>query len=323
MKKKGILLVLLSITITVVIILLVGNFDRIADEKDKIIADEQQTNLYVPTEYEEPPLDSLTQAFIEEFTEKVRKDDRKAVAQMISYPLYQPYPLKHIQNAKELIKHYDRVFPHWHRQALDTSTISDWSGMGWRGVMFRNGDIWIDMFDNGVLVRSIHSDVHDNHLMTQDVEEARKREREMMGIDSPHLIPFAAYLSKDSTTLIHFKGDSIDKKCYATIYYNPAKIQKELQTSAKVQLECNHRVDGSCANDFYTAVLGDDTIDIWDMNCGGFDTMEEYAYGFHVKADTTSQAKNLLDTIGTKYNADVDMYGYFGMRPIYLQDIIQ
>jgi bifunctional DNase/RNase len=51
--------------------------------------------------------------------------------------------------------------------------------------------------------------------------------------------------------------------------------------------------------------------------------MEKYASGFHVKADTTSQEKNLLDTIGSMYNADMEMYGYFAMRPVYLSDIVE
>lgn len=63
-------------------------------------------------------------------------------------------------------------------------------------------------------------------------------------------------------------------------------------------------------------------IEIWDMSCGGFDDNEEYAYGFHVIADTTSQEKNLLDTIGTQYNSDVEIYGYYAMQPVYLQEIV-
>lgn len=273
-------------------------------------------------EYKQVPLDSLTEAFIHELSNNICRDNRKAVAQMIRYPLYQPYPLKNIRNATELLKHYDRVFPRSLRSKLDTSSLEDWSQVGWRGVMFDCGDIWIDRYDVGtVLVRAVNSNVVTNKLMQKEIEQAYEVDRKIIGLAS-HYIPHATYLTKDSTTLIHFAGDSIAKRFYAIIYHNQSKIDKDLHKNSRLQLECNYSVQGSCANDFYDAILGNDTIEIWDASCGNYDTTEEYAFGFHVKVDTTSQKKNLLDTIGSKYNADVEIYGYYAMQPVYLQDIV-
>jgi hypothetical protein len=277
---------------------------------------------YGEYEYVEPPLDSLTVAFIHELTKNVSHDNRRAVAQMISYPLTQPYPLKDIRNAAELLKHYDRVFPRSLREKLDTSSLEDWSQVGWRGVMFDCGDIWIDRYDvDRVLVRAVNSNIVTNKLMNKEIEQARELDRKIIGLAS-HYIPYATYLTKDSTTLIHFASDSIAERFYTIIYHNQSKIDRDLRKNSRLQLECNYSMQGSCANEFYDAILGNDTIELWNASCGNYDMMEKYAFGFHVKADTTSQEKNLLDTIGSMYNADVEMYGFFAMRPVYMLDIV-
>ncbi len=326
MKKKSILYLLLGITALLIICggCLTKCVKVHTETVGEIHSPEYETlPVYEPEEYVEPPIDSLSKVFIEDFTQAVRQNNRSAIAKMIAYPLYQPYPLQDIANEKEFIKHYNRIFPKSLLQRLDTSTIADWSQVGWRGIMFCNGHIWIDLFDSGVKIRTVNSDIDDNPQLYTDLENARQKERTLLGITDTHIIPFACYLSKDSTTFIHFTHDTVDGKSYTTIYYNSHQIDWNLQINSQMQLRCSHEIQGSCANDFYKASLDNDTIEIWDMNCGGFDDHEEYAYGFHVIADTTSQEKNLLDTIGTQYNSDLNEYGYFALRPMYLQEIIQ
>lgn len=325
MKKKSILYLLLGITASLIICgaCLTKCVKVRTETVGEIHSPEYETlQLYEHEEYIEPPIDSLSKVFIEDFTQAVRQNNRSAIAKMIAYPLSQPYPLQDIANEKEFIKHYNRIFPKSLLQRLDTSTMDDWSQVGWRGIMFCNGHIWIDLFDSGVKIRTVNSDIDDNPQLYTDLENARQKERTLLGITDTHIIPFACYLSKDSTTLIHFTHDTVDGESYTTIYYNSHQIDWKLQANSQFKLRCSHEIQGSCANDFYKATLNNDTIEIWDMNCGGFDDHEEYAYGFHVIADTTSQEKNLLDTIGMRYNSDLNEYGSFALRPIYLQEIV-
>ena len=325
MKKKSILYLLLGIT--ALLIICGGCLTKCVKVRTETVGEihfpEYETlQLYEHEEYIEPPIDSLSKVFIEDFTQAVRQNNRSAIAKMITYPLSQPYPLQDIANEKEFIKHYNRIFPKSLLQRLDTSTMDDWSQVGWRGIMFCNGHIWIDLFDSGVKIRTVNSDIDDNPQLYTDLENARQKERTLLGITDTHIIPFACYLSKDSTTLIHFTHDTVDGESYTTIYYNSHQIDWKLQANSQLKLRCSHEIQGSCANDFYKATLDNDTIEIWDMNCGGFDDHEEYAYGFHVIADTTSQEKNLLDTIGTQYNSDLNEYGYFALQPMYLQETV-
>ncbi len=326
MKKKSILFLLIGITALVIVC--VGCLTKCAklrtETAGEIHSPEYATpQVYEHEEYIEHPIDSLSQIFIEDFTQAVQQNNRSAIAKMIAYPLHQPYPLQDIANEKEFIKHYNRIFPKSLLQRLDTSTMDDWSRVGWRGIMFCNGHIWIDLYDCDVKIRTVNSDIDDNPQLHTALENALQKERNLLGIADTHVIPFACYLSKDSTILIHFKHDTIAGESYVTIYYNSHQIDWNIQTNSQLQLRCSHEIQGSCANDFYKATLNNDTIEIWDMSCGGFEDNEEYAYGFHVIADTTFQEKNLLDTIGTRYNSDLNEYGYFALRPIYLQEIIQ
>ena len=325
MKKKSILYLLLGIT--ALLIICGGCLTKCVKVRTETVGEIHSPGyetlpVYEPEEYVEPPIDSLSKVFIEDFTQAVRQNNRSAIAKMIAYPLSQPYPLQDIANEKEFIKHYNRIFPKSLLQRLDTSTMDDWSQVGWRGIMFCNGHIWIDLFDSGVKIRTVNSDIDDNPQLYTDLENARQKERTLLGITDTHIIPFACYLSKDSTTLIHFKHDTIAGESYVTIYYNSHQIDWKLQANSQLKLRCSHEIQGSCANDFYKATLDNDTIEIWDMSCEGFDDNEEYAYGFHVIADTTSQEKNLLDTIGMRYNSDLNEYGSFALRPIYLQEIV-
>lgn len=326
MKKKSILYLLLGIT--ALLIICGGCLTKCVKVRTETVGEihspEYETlQLYENEEYIEPPINSLSKVFIEDFTQAVRQNNRSAIAKMIAYPLSQPYPLQDIANEKEFIKHYNRIFPKSLLQRLDTSTMDDWSQVGWRGIMFCDGHIWIDLFDSGVKIRTVNSDIDDNPQLYTDLENAQQKERTLLGITDTHIIPFACYLSKDSTTLIHFTHDTVDGESYTTIYYNSHQIDWKLQANSQLKLRCSHEIQGSCANDFYKATLDNDTIEIWDMNCGGFDDHEEYAYGFHVIADTTSQVKNLLDTIGLRYNLDLNEYGYFALRPMYLQEIVR
>lgn len=321
MKKKSILYLLLSISIPFIFYIIYSTIN--VSTPVEITEEIHLVEDSVYEEHVEPHIDAISQIFIEELTQAVRQNNRVAIAKMMEYPLCQQYPLQDITNEREFIKHYNRIFPKSLQQRLDSSTIDDWSQVGWRGIMFCNGHIWIDMYDSGIKIRTVNSNIDDNPDYYTDLENALNKERKLLGITDIHIIPFACYLSKDSTTLIHFMQDTIAGECYATIYYNSQKINRNLQANSQLQLRCSHEIQGSCANDFYKAIHGNDTIEIWDVNCMSYDMAEEYAYGFRVKADTASNLKGLLDSLAMKYNKNIEIYGYYAMRPVYIQDILK
>lgn len=93
-----------------------------------------------------------------EMTEKVnnliavfQNDDKEEIANHIGYPLYRSYPIPEVSTAKELIVRFDQIFDKELVNEIANSTLEDWSTVGWRGTMLKDGELWID--DNGVIYR--------------------------------------------------------------------------------------------------------------------------------------------------------------------------
>jgi hypothetical protein len=73
------------------------------------------------------------------FQQALKSDDKKAVANLIYYPLEREYPLSPIKTPEDFIAHWDEYF--------DTNIIKDIitakpEQIGWRGVQLVNGLVW-------------------------------------------------------------------------------------------------------------------------------------------------------------------------------------
>lgn len=79
----------------------------------------------------------------------LKKNNRKAVADLIDYPLVRELPLSAIKNSQEFLENWDDYF-----DAANIKIILDSKAgqIGWRGVQLANGGIW---FNNGH-IRSIN-----------------------------------------------------------------------------------------------------------------------------------------------------------------------
>ena len=86
------------------------------------------------------------QKFIKKFIENVKKDNKEAVAEMISYPLKRENPIPEIQNKAEFVKRYYEIFdPTLKSEISKSNSAKDWSEMGWRGIMLNQGTVWFDI----------------------------------------------------------------------------------------------------------------------------------------------------------------------------------
>ncbi len=82
---------------------------------------------------------------IKQFINVVAGKDRKALAHLVSYPLQRRAPLASIDNPGQFLEVYDEIIDEKIIMAISTSRASsDWSEMGWRGIMFQNGLLWLD-----------------------------------------------------------------------------------------------------------------------------------------------------------------------------------
>ena len=98
--------------------------------------------------------DKKTQAIVKRFITAVKNNDRITVAKLIQYPLGRPYPLPSINNEPEMIAKFSQVFDkQLIKEITDSSIKTDWSAVGWRGIVLNNGIIW---FTYDGLVRAVN-----------------------------------------------------------------------------------------------------------------------------------------------------------------------
>jgi hypothetical protein len=91
------------------------------------------------------------QDVISKFIDCIKTQNKEKLSSLILYPLKREYPIPDIKNKQEFLKKYNEIFDDSLIQKIVKSNLTkDWCEMGWRGLMFLNGDIWIST--NGNLI---------------------------------------------------------------------------------------------------------------------------------------------------------------------------
>ena len=100
---------------------------------------------------------------LRKFINYVKRNQRDKLAGMVRYPLYRDYPLPVIADKTDFLKRFDEVFDAKLVKAISGSGIlTDWERVGWSGIMFQNGDVWVD---------------YDGSLMAVNYQSAAEKER--------------------------------------------------------------------------------------------------------------------------------------------------
>lgn len=140
------------------------NEKRVDTTDNSISQDEKQTN----DELKDYEIDSI-KAVIALFKEK----DIDRISNKISYPLYRQYPIPRIKDKEELKKRFSEVFDQILIDKIANSKISQWSEVGWRGIMLDNGDLWMANSDGVITTVNYQSDFEKNlrtNLIAKDKE---------------------------------------------------------------------------------------------------------------------------------------------------------
>ncbi|MDE6683397.1 MAG: hypothetical protein K2J87_08230 [Muribaculaceae bacterium] len=82
---------------------------------------------------------------VTDIVKAVANNDSVSFSSHVNYPLERPYPLKDIQNEKEMKAYYPVLMDDSLRNVLAKSSSSEWSEAGWRGWTVKDGQyLWID-----------------------------------------------------------------------------------------------------------------------------------------------------------------------------------
>ncbi|ANF83192.1 hypothetical protein A3K93_12610 [Acinetobacter sp. NCu2D-2] len=80
---------------------------------------------------------------IQQLIQAFKTNNVNVISQQVNYPLKRDQPLPAIQNASEMLKWFDQVFDAPFRQSIAASSLEDWQEVGWRGIMFKRGEMWL------------------------------------------------------------------------------------------------------------------------------------------------------------------------------------
>lgn len=76
--------------------------------------------------------------------------DKAAIAARVHYPLKRKVPLSPIADQQQMLARFDEVFDSELVEQISRSHLRrDWQAVGWRGIMFDEGKLWLD-FDGAI-----------------------------------------------------------------------------------------------------------------------------------------------------------------------------
>jgi hypothetical protein len=131
---------------------------------------------------------------INQFVQFIKLNQKEQLASKVSYPIERQYPLPAIKNSAEFIKRYDELFDSNIISKIANSVVkNDWSTVGWRGIMFMDGDIWLD-YDGNLTSVNYQTDFEKNKLKGLIAREKQTLNSEIQSFAKPlYLIETAKF----------------------------------------------------------------------------------------------------------------------------------
>lgn len=99
--------------------------------------------------------------------------NKSKIADLISYPLRREYPLKDVKDKNDFIQRFDNIFDKGFLEHVANSKISDWSEVGWRGIMLDNGTLWMD--DDGKIMTVNYQSPKEKQLLATAIQSDKNQ----------------------------------------------------------------------------------------------------------------------------------------------------
>jgi hypothetical protein len=86
-----------------------------------------------------------------DFIDCIKNQKKEELASKVSFPLKRKYPLPEIRTRQAFLSRYNEIFDeHLIAIIVNSKPNVNWSAVGWRGIMLRNGDLWLN-YDGSLL----------------------------------------------------------------------------------------------------------------------------------------------------------------------------
>lgn len=96
---------------------------------------------------------------IQNVIELFKTGDPAKISSHINFPLNREYPIPPIRDKEEFERRFHEVFDQVLIEKIANSKIEQWSEVGWRGIMFESGVLWMSNSDGMISAVNYQSDV--------------------------------------------------------------------------------------------------------------------------------------------------------------------
>jgi len=171
-----------------------------------------------------------------------KQQDKKAIATFISYPLGREFPIPAIQNEAELVSRFDEVFDKKFIELIANSDLDkDWSMMGWRGIMFSSGKLWLD--SNNKIRAITYQSSKEKEIKASLIEKQKQTLHQSLRVYKKPILEW-------KTSKFHIRIDDLGDYNYR---YSSWSIDKQTRDKPDLILENGKMVfEGSGGNHHYS-----------------------------------------------------------------------
>ena len=96
-------------------------------------------------------LDSTKLSHIKKVIELFKRGNVNSISGVVEYPLRRDYPIPSVKNEMEFKLRFNEIFDQSLIDRLANSKMDEWSDMGWKGIMFDNGVIWLNSNEGKII----------------------------------------------------------------------------------------------------------------------------------------------------------------------------
>jgi hypothetical protein len=152
---------------------------------------------------------------IQKLVNSFKANNKTKIANVISYPLRREYPLKDVEDKNDFLQRFDDIFDRLFIERVAKSKISDWSEVGWRGIMLDNGTLWIDNY--GKIMRVNYQSSKEKQLLANAIQADKSQlPKSLQNFEKPLYLLF--------TKIYKIR---IDEKSEGILRYAAWKIKKQ------------------------------------------------------------------------------------------------
>ncbi|WP_404339308.1 hypothetical protein [Pseudoalteromonas mariniglutinosa] len=181
-------------------------------------------------------------ALVEPVVAAFKAGDKQAIAKLVHYPLKRKPPLPAIEDQQQLLAQFNDVFDEKLVTAITESQLrTDWTMVGWRGVMFDSGKIWLD-FDGTIWSVPYESE-------TEQARREKQSAAQKLNLHSS-IAEFAQSILHWHTASYRIRIDDLGDNHYRYVAWQSDKSSTDKPDL--VLYDGTVSVDGSGGNRFYT-----------------------------------------------------------------------